>query len=138
GGVGVLAFVLAGYQAGLFRDLQRSGSSEQAEAAPAEEKSEPKKEEKKRQRARFPQDLAPAARAEPVPQAAAYDPSAKLNRMVILKTTGALFQDWQEKLREEWQAESVEDTALVIVVGPQKKIFLERIPYPGGAPPIDR
>ncbi len=130
-GIGGLAFVLAGYQAGLFREAAAPG-------ALAEEKKEDKQEEKKLPKARFPQDLAPAARAEAVPRAAAFDTSAKIQHIAILRTDGKLYQDWQEKLKEEWQAESVEETALVIVVGRQNKKFVEIIHYPGGAPPISR
>jgi hypothetical protein len=129
-GVGFLAFLLAGYQAGLFRDAAPSAG----EGGSSDEK----KEAKKGATLRFPQDLAPAARAEAVPQAAAYDSSAGVHRMVILKTTGALYKDWQDRLREEWQAERVEETSLAMVVSPHKKTFLEIIHYPGGAPPISR
>ena len=101
-------------------------------------KKEEKKEEKAPVKARFPKDLAPAARAEAVSRAAAFNANAKFHRMAILKTNGVLYQDWQDKLKEEWQAESVEETSLVIVVGPQKKKFVEIIHYPGGAPPINR
>jgi hypothetical protein len=136
GGLSVMAFVLAGYQAGLFETASLPRSEE---VAAAEEKPEPvKPEAKKPVKARFPQDLAPAARAEAVPQAAVYDASAKFHRLAILKTSGALHHAWQEKLKEEWQAEAVEDTSLVLVLGPQKKIFIEIIPYPNGAPPISR
>src|SRR5437588_5051355 len=128
GGIGVLAFVLAGYQAGLFSDLPPVAASDVDEE---EEQPAPKP-----VKARFPQDLAPAARAEPVPQADHYDPSAKFHHIAILKTTGALYEDWQEKIKEEWQADAVEKTSLVIVVGPHKKTFLELIPSPNGAPPI--
>ncbi|HWY87786.1 MAG TPA: hypothetical protein VNX28_13735 [Gemmataceae bacterium] len=132
GGVGVLAFVLAGYHAGLFRPPVQQ--PEVGEVVPSEEK----KEAKRPAKSHFPRDIARCARAEPVPQAAAYDPSAKFHRMAILKTNGALYQDWQDKLKQEWQAETVEDTSLVIVVGAQKKVFIEIIPYPNGAPPISR
>jgi hypothetical protein len=130
-GIGALAFVLAGYQAGIFRDLPQPAP---VENAPPVEQVETKKPAK----ARFPRDLAPAARAEPVPQAAVYDSSATFHRLAILKTNGELYQDWQDKLKEEWQAETIEDTALVLVLGAQRKIFVEIIPYPNGAPPISR
>jgi hypothetical protein len=133
--MGALAFVAAGYQAGLFPNAPQPDS---AEAVSSEEKPPEAKQVKKPVKARFPQDLARAVRGEGVRQAAAYNPRAKPHRIAILKTSGALFQDWQDKLKEEWQAESVEDTSLIIIIGPQKKIFLERIPYPNGAPPIDR
>jgi hypothetical protein len=130
-GLNVVVFLVA-YQTGLFNvDHVNSADADSAQEAFEKETQKPAK-------ARFPQDLAPSARAEPVPQAAAYDPGAKLFRIAILKTNGALYEDWQDKLSEEWRAESVEDTSLVIVVSRQKKIFLEKIPYPNGAPPIDR
>jgi hypothetical protein len=137
-GIGAVAFVLAGYQVGLFNSTQvdsANADTAQADLAPMAPEIKPTK---KPAQARFPQDLAPAARAEPVPQAAPYDRSGKLHRIAILKTNGALYQDWQDKLSEEWQAETVEDTSLVIVVSPQRRIFLEKIHYPNGAPPIDR
>jgi hypothetical protein len=132
-GVGGLAFILAGYQAGLFRASVPSNS-----VAGDEPVAEVKKEPVKPLKARFPQDLAPAARAEAVSQAAPFDANAKVQRIAILRTDGKLYQDWQEKLKEEWQAESVEETSLVIVVGRQDKKFVEIIHYPGGAPPITR
>jgi hypothetical protein len=137
--MGGLAFAAAAYQAGLFPNAPQSTAFETVtlEEKPAEPKPETKQ-VKKPAKARFPQDLARAVRGEGVSQAAAFDPRAKIHRIAILKTSGALFQDWQDKLKEEWQADSVENTSLIIIVGPQKKIFLERILYPGGAPPIDR
>jgi len=130
--VGALAFVLAGYQGGLFREAPQAVDEEE-EVAPVA-----KAVDKKPVKARFPQDLAPAARAEPVPQAADYNANAKIHKIAIVKTNGGLYQDWQEKLKEEWQADTVEETSLVIVVGAQKKMFIEKILYPNGAPPIDR
>ncbi len=59
-------------------------------------------------------------------------------RVAIFKTSGHLYQDWQDKLKEQWQADSVENTSLVLVLGPQRKIFVDIIPYPNGAPPISR
>lgn len=129
GGIGGLAFILAGMQAGIFNNGPAP--------LPAEVVAQ-KKVEAKPVKARFPQDLAPAARAEPVPMAAAYKANAESYKVAILKSTGALFEDWQEKVKEEWQAESVEETSLVLVLGPQKKIFVELVPYPNGAPPISR
>lgn len=123
-----MAFLLAGFQLGIFRAPEGDDSAE----------TEKKEALAKKPKLRFPLDLVPAARAEAVPGAAAYDPSAQFNKMAILYTTGKLHHEWQERLREEWQAENVEETALVVVVGPQKRTHIEHIPYPGGAPPIDR
>jgi hypothetical protein len=88
-------------------------------------------------RAKFPQDLAPAARAQAVPEAAVFTPSNKYYPMVILKPSGQLHA-WQEKLGDEWQAESVETTQLALVVGADKKRLLSRTDYPNGAPPVER
>ena len=136
--IGAVAFLLAAYQAGLFQIVSADVADEDpvivAEEKPAPEK---KPEVKKPPKARFPQDLSPAARAEPVAQAAELDTEAKFHKTVFLKTTGAL-HPWQEYLKEEWTAENVEETALVVVLGPQKKTFIEIIHYPNGAPPISR
>jgi hypothetical protein len=132
-GVGGLAFILAGYQAGLF-----TASAPRNNVAGDEPVAEAKKQAVKAIKARFPQDLAPAARAEAVLRAAPFDANAKIQRIAILRTDGKLYQDWQEKLQEGWQAESVEETSLVIVVGRHDKRFVETIHYPGGAPPITR
>ena len=131
GGIGILAFVLAAYQAGLFRVVPQAAVMDVI--SPVE-----KKAAKPEVKAQFPKDLAPAARAEAVPAAAAYNSAAKIYRLAILKTNGTLYEDWQDKLKEEWQADSVENTSLVLVLGPQKKIFVEVVPYPNGAPPISR
>src|SRR5262245_17402041 len=127
-GACAMAFILAGFQLGIFRAPNGDDTTEE----------ETKEAQPKRPKGKSPTDLAPAARAEAVPGAAAYDPSAQFHKMVILYTTGKLHREWQERLREEWQAESVEETSLAIVVGPQKRTHIEHIPYPGGAPPIDR
>jgi hypothetical protein len=88
-------------------------------------------------RARFPEDLAPAARAQPVPEAADYKFGPAPHPMAFLKLNGDL-HPWQEGMREEWQAESVGTTELVVVVGTPKRVFVNRIDYAGGAPPITR
>lgn len=129
--LGGAAFFLAAYQAGLFQNLPQAPADENAATQGHKTTKAPAK-------ARFPQDLTPATRAEPVPRAAAFDPKAKTHRVVVLKTTGVLYQDWQDKLKEAWQADSVESTELVLVVGPQRKIFVDVIPYPKPAPPITR
>jgi hypothetical protein len=88
-------------------------------------------------RARFPQDLARAAQANPVPQAAEYAPSMEPHKLVFLKPSGAVHH-WHPNVREEWQAETVEETELVVVVGTQRKQFVDHTTYPNGAPPITR
>src|SRR4051812_416762 len=91
-GIGGLAFVLASFQSGF---LQEAPS---ARPSPTEDgQTEPSL-----PRATFPEDLAPAARAEPVPRAALFERTAKVQRLAVLKSTGAIYQDWQDQLREDW------------------------------------
>lgn len=122
-----LAFLLMGHQMGLFNDGNASDGN-----LSTEEKKEtgPK--------ARFPQDLAPAARAKPVPQAAPFNGDAKVYPMVFLKTNGTLYEKWQERLNDGWAAEKVEHTQLAVILGAPKKQFVNVMRYPNGAPPIER
>ncbi|MBI3410380.1 MAG: hypothetical protein HY040_18740 [Planctomycetes bacterium] len=122
---GGLAFVLAGYQTGLFGTGKNGGSTSFFAK------------EQGKQRASFPEDLAPAARAHPVAAAADLKPDAETHRLVFLKSTGKL-HDWQEYVPHEWAAERVEDTELAVVLGPQRRTFLDVFKYPNGAPPISR
>ncbi len=87
--------------------------------------------------ARFPEDLVPAAQAKPVAAAAEYKPGPEPHLMAFLRVNGTL-HPWQDNLREDWKAESVRETELVVVVGTPLKRFVNRVDYPGGAPPIDR
>lgn len=86
---------------------------------------------------RFPEDLAAAARAQPVPAAAEYKFGPEPHRMVFLRVNGTL-HPWHENLREDWKAETVRETELVVVAGTPTKRFVNRIVYGGNAPPIDR
>jgi hypothetical protein len=103
-----------------------SGSSETA-----------KNEKKAPPRAKFPQELAPAAQAKPVEKAAEFKPGPDPHKLVFMTPTGEL-HPWQEDIPEAWQADTVEETELVIVVGSESKIFVDRTTYPGGEPPINR
>ena len=124
-----LAFVAVGLQTGIFRGERAPADEnsvvEEAPAAPA------------RPTARFPEDLAPAAQARPVPAAAEYKFGPVPHPLVFLRLTGAIHA-WQEYVGEGWCAESVATTELVVVVGTPRKIFVNRIDYAGGAPPITR
>jgi hypothetical protein len=129
-GLAAVAFLAMGLQMGLlptgrFRGVD-AATTEQPDFAPGKGKS------------KFPEDLAPAARAEPVRAAAEYKFGPTPHPMVFLKLNGELYASWMEGMREEWQAESVASTELVVVVGTPKRIFVNRIDYPGGAPPITR
>src|SRR3989442_14149446 len=88
-------------------------------------------------KAKFPEALAAACRGVPVPQAASFNRTAEMHAIVVLKPSGAV-HSWNERLQPGWQAESVEETELVVVVPPQKKTVLTITTYPNGAPPIKR
>lgn len=124
---GTMAFLLAAWQAGILTVTAVKSDAEIA--AEAEKKVEPPK-------PRFPADLAPAARGLAAPQAAAFNAKASTHKITILDTTGALHA-WQEYLAEEWQAERVEETELVLVVGPQRKTFVDTVHFAQG-PPVSR
>jgi hypothetical protein len=128
-GVCALAFIAMGMQMGFLRSGKSRGDETSAAEKPVDAPVKVK--------ARFPEDLAPAALAKPVPAAAEYQCGPAPHPLVFLKLNGEL-HPWQEGMREEWQAESVATTELVVVVGAPKRIFVNRIDYPNGAPPITR
>lgn len=135
--VGSVFFVAMGMQLGLFGN-HRSSSDEVAQAEP--DTNGEKKVEKKKSRARFPQDLAPAAQAKPVDIAAAFEAGDRPHKMVFMKPTG-IAHAWQENhgdYREDWCAASVEETELVVVVGAARELKVSYHTYPNGAPPITR
>lgn len=109
--------------------LQLSGQMGSDDPAADAKKAEPA--------AKFPDDLTPALRSEPVKQAAPFRPSSEAHPMVVLARSGKL-HPWHEQQRPEWMAESVETTELVVVVGQQRKTLLQVQSYANGAPPIRR
>jgi hypothetical protein len=122
-----LAFFAVGMQAGLFH-LERPRAAEPN--IPVEPEAPPKP------IAKFPEDLAPAAYARPVPAAGEYNPGPVPHGLVFLKLNG-LVHPWQENVGDDWHAESVATTELVVVVGTPRKLFVNRIDYVNG-PPISR
>ncbi len=131
--VGGLAFVFLSYQLEWIAS-PTTDEDEEGVLTEVKKQEQPKTERK----TRFPADLAPAARAIPVPDAGLFTPGVKQFPMVFLKTNGSLYEPWQDRLNEGWAAESVEQTQLAIVLGPHRKIFVDHTDYPGGAPPIER
>ena len=88
-------------------------------------------------KARFPEDLAPAAQAKAVAIAAEYKPGAKSYRVAFVNPRGELHR-WHPDIPEDWRAATVEETELVVVMDEkQKRIFVDRINY-ANAPAIDR
>jgi hypothetical protein len=126
-------FFFMGLQSGAFGPNRGRGSdAENQEAKEARLK-------KAAPRARFPEDLAPAARAQPVPAAADFAVANKPHKLAFLKPNGAPHK-WQEDAEgysEEWVATSVEETELVVIVSAQTKTPIERVHFQNG-PPIDR
>ncbi len=130
-----LAFLGMGYQTGMFRNLTAQVQDDGDEGdAP---KPVAAKAKAKVVKSKFPEDLAPAARAKPVEKAGAFKPGPEVHKLVFMKPDGSLHK-WQEEIHDEWQAGSVESTELVVVVGTMKKQFVQKITYPNNAPPITR
>ena len=143
--LGGVLILFAGLQAGWFGPNRRADAealvaAEQIDEAPkaiAKKAKQPK--EAPPPPAAFPADLAPAARAQAVPKAAEYKPSADAHKLVFLKVNGAL-HPWHKthgEYNDDWHTENVEDAALVVVVGEPRKTFIDRIPFSVG-PPVDR
>jgi hypothetical protein len=127
-------FFFMGLQTGVFgpnRGRTSADETQEVKAAPTKKTASV--------RAKFPEDLAPAARARPVPAAADFIVSNKPHKLVFLKTNGALhkWQDDADGFSEEWAATSVEETELVVVVSSQTKTMIERATFVNG-PPIER
>src|SRR5712664_3560 len=125
----VLIFLAMGYQAGLFDDTLESlsPSSSSAPREPAKNKGP---------RALYPDALAEAYRGKGAPQAAEFQKSRGPHRLAFLDTQGRV-HEWQEKLPDDWQGDSVEGTELVIVCSKNSKLMIQHITYPG-APAISR
>jgi hypothetical protein len=135
----IIGFSVAAAAVTFFAALQAGVIGPNRTRVNADEKSEAKVEAKKPTRAKFPEDLAPAARAQPVPAAADFAVANKPHKLAFLKPNGAPHK-WQEDAdgySEEWAATSVEETELVIVVTSQTKTMIERVHFTNG-PPVDR
>src|ERR1043166_8978469 len=127
GAIAMVAFGAMAVQVGVF-----SGTPDTEEEVPA-----PAEPPVPKVVTKFPDDLYPAAQAKAVPTAAEFKPGPQDHRMVIMRVGGGL-HPWQEALNGDWQAESVPEAELVVVVGTQKKMFVSHHTYPNGAPPITR
>src|SRR5947209_12694015 len=75
-------------------------------------------------RLNFPEALAVVCCGTAVPQAAAFNKTAETHPAVVLKPNGTLHK-WQDRLQPGWQAESVEETELVIILPPQVKTLIQ-------------
>jgi hypothetical protein len=126
-GVGAFAFVAMAFQLGFFEG-NHFGDAEFKDEENNPPASLP-----------FPEGLAPACRGKGVPQAATFDASSqKPHPLVFLNQNGQLHETWQEFLKPEWQAETVEGTELVVVLSPEHKTVLSVQYYPNNAPPVTR
>jgi hypothetical protein len=129
-------FFAMAMQLGMFRPHSEIEGEEVEEEQPVVEAEEATK----KKRLRFPVDLAPAAKAQAVPEAAAWAPSDEPHKMAFFKVSGGL-HPWQDNMagyHPEWAAERVEETELVVVVGGQRKWVVQVYRYPNGAPPVTR
>jgi hypothetical protein len=126
-GVGAFAFVAMAYQLGFFEPA-RFADAEMKEGENQPPRTLP-----------FPEALAPVCQGKGVPQAADFDAaSSKPHPLVFLKENGQLHDTWQDYLKPEWSAESVESTELVVVLSPEHKTVLSVQYYPNNAPPVTR
>ncbi len=137
--IGGAAFVFMGLQTGMFgnRGAMRDGDDEE----PTEiVESKPELQKKETLPAtRFPEDLVSLARAQAVPHTADYKAGSGPHKMAFLKVNGTL-HPWQEShlgYNEDWCAERVEEIALAVIVGTQRKTFIQRVTFAQG-PPVDR
>jgi hypothetical protein len=115
----------------LYLSGQLGGSDEPADEAAVSKKQEPLPPTK------FPHDLAPATRGEPVPRAADFKADSPDHPTAVLDRAGKL-HEWHTRLHPDWQADSVEITELVLVVSKQRRTLLQVITYASGAPPVRR
>lgn len=123
-----LVFMASALQLGLFDTAAPPTTDSEPQAAVEEAKTAPPS-------AKFPEDLWPVLRAQPVPQAKEYQ-AAEKNRLVFLRSKGGL-HDWHEKVDDDWRADTVEKTELAVVLGPQYKMAIEYITFANG-PPVTR
>jgi len=128
-----VVFVAMGMQLGMFGGNRRA-SNETPETPVVEKKpvAAPK--------AKFPDELAPSARGEPVAVAAAFEPGDRPHKLVFLRSSGEI-HPWHEDhsgYHEDWWTMTVEKVELVVVIGASRRFALETIHYPNGAPPITR
>jgi hypothetical protein len=72
-----------------------------------------------------------------VPQAAAFNPHNETHATFIFRPNGTVHA-WQERLHPDWQAGSVEETELVVILPPQTRTLLQTVNYSNGAPSIRR
>jgi hypothetical protein len=133
----MFGFFAMGMQLGWFRPVSEAEFEEEAEASAEvlEEEEQPLV-----KRARFPIDLAPAAKAQPVPEAAAFEPGDRPHKLALFRANGNL-HEWHDNLEgyhPDWCAYTVEETELVVVIGGYRKIKLSYHTYPNGAPPVTR
>jgi hypothetical protein len=128
------AFLFMGLQTGLFGPNRNRADDDAPEAQIVKEHKAPQK-----PRARFPEDLAPAARARAVPDAADFKAANKPHKVVILKVNGAL-HPWHERAsndHEDWAATNVEETELALIVSNHQKTVIETARFVNG-PPVER
>src|SRR5688572_23597973 len=125
----MFGFFAMGMQLGWFRPVSEAELEEELEdSAELVDEEMPGKPPK----ARFPVDLVPAAKAQPVALAAAYEPADRPHKLVIMRANGSL-HEWHNNLEgyhPDWCPYTVEETELVLVIGGYRKIKLSYHTYP--------
>jgi hypothetical protein len=128
--VGGAVFAAAVLQMGALRNNPAPGPDPAPAAAPAPVVVKEKK-------LKFPDGLAPTTRAQAVDKAAPYTPSFEPHKLTFLSVNGTL-HEWHDGIPAIWQADYVEETELVVVVGRHRSERIQHVTYANGAPPIDR
>lgn len=128
-----IGFFAMGMQLGLFGNQQAETYDDEPDVVEEEKPAPPK-------RAKFPDELAPAARTHPVPIAANFVVSNEPHKIVFMRPNGAL-HPWHEDhvaYHEDWYTERVEEAELIVVVGNASKHQVEVVHYANNAPSITR
>lgn len=128
---GAVAFFVMSLQMGLFRQPGPEAAEPEAAA------SQPAKPKPPKEPLPYPEGLYPACRGKPVLEAAAFKRGAGPQPLVFLRSNGTV-HSWQEHLEEEWDAQTVETTRLIVVLSRQRKIEVGVQTYANGAPPVHR
>jgi WD40 repeat protein len=68
-----------------------------------------------------------------VPDAAPYNPDDPgPYRVILLATSGAAYADWNERLPDDWSPPLMSETELVVLIGPEREIPVDRQSYSTG------
>jgi hypothetical protein len=74
--------------------------------------------------------MSPVVSGQGLPEAALYDPNKPgPHHVVILTTAGLAYSNWNELLPYDWSPSSVDETELVVLIGPERERALQTQQY---------